>query len=194
MAELTDYSGDLMEGEFSPEMVLENFSKETLIKLVRYISKLYVRLGGDHENAVERRWGAEAAHEVGDEAWMYHRSILRKWLQEVFDYQHGSDVEIYMKYHQINPAGGLLYPTKWEMISPTHAIYTILACDTLEYWERIKDDTNICRMCLDGGYEWKFFQAEAQAVNPKMKVTMLKSPPRQSEDEIACQWEFKIEE
>jgi hypothetical protein len=35
---------------------------------------------------------------------------------------------------------------------------------------------------------------EKYFINPKVKVTPLKLPPRKSPDEIACQWEYKIEE
>jgi hypothetical protein len=33
----------------------------------------------------------------------------------------------------------------------------------------------------------------SEAINPKMKVTALKLPPRKSKDEIACRWEIGLE-
>jgi len=41
--------------------------------------------------------------------------------------------------------------------------------------------------------ERPMFQRIAAYFNPKMKATALKLPPRKSEDDIACRWEFKIE-
>jgi hypothetical protein len=42
--------------------------------------------------------------------------------------------------------------------------------------------------------ETRLFEIRAKAINPKMKVTPLKLPPRKSKDEIACQWEFRLDE
>jgi hypothetical protein len=36
-------------------------------------------------------------------------------------------------------------------------------------------------------------QLTGEHINPKMKCRALKLPPRKSEKEIACQWEFKID-
>jgi hypothetical protein len=33
----------------------------------------------------------------------------------------------------------------------------------------------------------------AEIINPAIQIRPLKTPPRQSPDEIACQWEFSIE-
>jgi hypothetical protein len=35
---------------------------------------------------------------------------------------------------------------------------------------------------------------QAQLFNPNIKVRPLKLPPRKSKDEIACKWEFSLEE
>jgi len=37
-------------------------------------------------------------------------------------------------------------------------------------------------------------QIRAHAINPKMKATPLKLPPRTSKDDVHCQWEFRIED
>jgi hypothetical protein len=35
---------------------------------------------------------------------------------------------------------------------------------------------------------------EKYLMNPRIKVTPLKLPPRKSQEEMACQWELKLEE
>jgi len=42
--------------------------------------------------------------------------------------------------------------------------------------------------------EEPLFNNTARSINPKMVGRPLKLPPRASKDEIACVWEFKIEE
>ena len=37
------------------------------------------------------------------------------------------------------------------------------------------------------------FTHTAQLFNPNMTATVLKLPPRKSTEEIACQWEIKLE-
>jgi hypothetical protein len=41
--------------------------------------------------------------------------------------------------------------------------------------------------------DFRAFDKIARFFNPKMKVTALKLPPRKSKDDVACQWEFKLE-
>lgn len=36
------------------------------------------------------------------------------------------------------------------------------------------------------------FKAYASFFNPDVEVTCLKAPPRESQDEIACKWHFKL--
>jgi surfactin synthase thioesterase subunit len=40
----------------------------------------------------------------------------------------------------------------------------------------------------------EFFDRWAHYLNPKMQVIALKLPPRKGKDEIACVWEFRVEE
>jgi len=37
------------------------------------------------------------------------------------------------------------------------------------------------------------FQVGCRMFNPKMKAIPLKLPPRESKNDIACQWEFRID-
>ena len=66
---------------------------------------------------------------------------------------------------------------------------TIRKCRTLEYLEA-REPERIVPMCHVLGKP----VMEKYLINPNIQVTPLKLPPRKSKDEIACQWEFKIEE
>jgi hypothetical protein len=56
--------------------------------------------------------------------------------------------------------------------------------------ERTKDrafQKNLCEVVDAHG-----FQIGGTWFNPRMKVTPLKLPPRQSKSDIACKWEFSL--
>jgi hypothetical protein len=43
-------------------------------------------------------------------------------------------------------------------------------------------------------YKLEQVMLQTYLMNPKIKVTPLKLPPRKSQEEIACRWEFKMED
>jgi hypothetical protein len=82
------------------------------------------------------------------------------------------------------------YDIDWELLSPYHGIFTVTRCKFLEEMEKTGQSFErlIC-----GESEPKSFQNLAKEINPHMVARPLKLPPRKSKDEIACQFEFKIE-
>ena len=65
---------------------------------------------------------------------------------------------------------------------------SVARCKSLEFYERTAPEMigPICHV-LEKPI------IELQLVNPNIKVTALKLPPRKSPDEIPCQWELKLE-
>ena len=66
---------------------------------------------------------------------------------------------------------------------------TITRCSGLEYWEKARPERidAMCRgtaLVLDPMY----------AVNPKVKGKAIKLPPRGSQNEPACVWEWTLED
>jgi hypothetical protein len=53
MGELKDYSG-----EFRPDLQIEDFSKDFLVKLMRQWSAAYLRMTELWNDAIVRRWGS----------------------------------------------------------------------------------------------------------------------------------------
>ena len=84
---------------------------------------------------------------------------------------------------------GNLYGAQYDIKSPNHVILTISNCRSLRYYEK-QDPEMIQFFChvLEGKIMEKYF------LNPKLKVTPLKLPPRKNPEDISCQWELKIEE
>ncbi|MFC1944052.1 DUF6125 family protein [Chloroflexota bacterium] len=84
-----------------------------------------------------------------------------------------------------------IFDVDWELKNPKYGIYTINHCAAMESYERhgeVVTMYNICNTCSSD------LNRIAKYFNRYMKVEPLKLPPRKSEDEICCVWEFKIEE
>jgi len=68
-------------------------------------------------------------------------------------------------------------------------VMTVRQCRSLIYFER-----EAPHMIEPTCYRLEERVMKAYLVNPKVKVTPLKLPPRKERDEVACIWEFKIED
>lgn len=193
MTQLEDYSGELIEGEFEPAELMMKFSKEKLTILLNHVAKLYMRLSGDYENVIAKRWGQDSVAECTYEAFKQNDPLAIKWfIHDIFKIG-GNDVVTFMKWQQVHPAVGMILPTKVEVDNPSHGILTIPRCPVLEYFERTEHSDNIEAICSAHGTDWKLWQDAAKAINPRIKVIAMKVPPRENKDEIACQWEVKLE-
>ena len=187
MKELEDYSGKL-----NPDLDMHEFSKDALVRLWKSSGKLYVGLDGLWYNLLRERYGEETARELSRLNWQRaahlevrrHREALNIW---------GEDVESCLKFLQVDIGAGGIWPeSRCEMKDANHGIITIKRCQSLEYFERHGETVLQKHACevldLEG------FEQAAHFFNPRIKVVPLKLPPRKSKDEIACQWEFTIDE
>ena len=189
MAELKDYSG-----EFRPDLKMEDFSKEALVRLWRLGASLYIDLTGLYYTLHREKWGEDKARELDVEIWLRKgfatdqevrrgREAMNIW---------GDDVASLFKYFQIDPGGaGVLPDCKYELKDKNHGIFTVKRCLPLEYFER-HGETVLQKLACEE-VDIPSFQRTAELFNPKMKATPLKLPPRKSKEDFACQWEFKLE-
>jgi hypothetical protein len=69
---------------------------------------------------------------------------------------------------------------------------TIDDCRALAYWEKEGKEEWINMFCRQE--EPAIVEAYARHVNPAIKMTALKLPPREKKDDVSCQWEFKLED
>ena len=182
MKELRDYSG-----EFCPELKLEDFSADTLSKLLRMYAKLYMALDGFWYLTVKERLGNDEALACDIKTWesqaRYEMAKITKQLNI-----EGNDVIALMKALQFSP-WSLQQQYKIESNNPNSAMLTITRCPTLEALEKEGEgrEVEICDIV-----DPKFFKHLATFFNPHIEVRCIKSPPRKSKDEICCQWEFRL--
>jgi len=185
MDELQDYSGD-----FRPHLKMEDFSKEALIRLWQLGGKLYLGLDGIWFGVIKERFGEELAVELDTEVWK--RVEMPEWQRctAAMNIQ-GDDVATMFKVMQIDPGGAAIMDMEFDLKNRNHGIVTFKRCAPLEWIEKHGTPArqkNACDMDITWFNDW------AHMLNPKIKVTPLKLPPRKSKDEVACIWEFKLEE
>lgn len=184
--ELTDYGG-----KWDPNITFQSFSKEILVELLEQYRTLLLTHDGMWSTAVSERYGINAGIKCGEAAWKMYAPIEMKKIREVLNVQ-GNDVETFLKVSQFTPSSSLnAYDLDIELKNARHAIMTFTRCKNLEWMEQHAPE-RVAPICQR--MEPPLMKAYGQTINPRMRVEVLKLPPRKSRDEIACQWEIKLEE
>jgi hypothetical protein len=185
MAELEDLSGP-----FNPNLRFEDFSKSFLLRLMKAWQQAWLIMEGSWYDAVKERCGAEVADACNLKAWLSIGERVNPRYLKVGNIKLNTVLDS-LKALQLpldNTVGGI-FPVEYEIINPNHVIATVRKCLSLEYFEREAPE-RIHPMC----HEIEPLIFAKYLINPKIKVTALKLPPRKSPDEIACKWEYKLEE
>jgi len=185
MKELKDYSG-----EFSPGLKLEDFSKDALLRLFHTTAKLYLGMDGVWHSLIREKFGEQVARDLDVEVWSRATPIEISRTMAAMNIQ-GDDVATLFKVFQCDPGTAGVGDVECELKDKNHGIYTVKRCSSLEHFERHGDIEGIKWACEV--IDTAMWTATTIPVNPKIKVTPLKRPPRKSKDEIACQWEFRLE-
>ncbi len=182
MSRLRDYSGD-----FRPELQLSDFSPATLAQLSRLYLQLYAALDGFWYLTVKERLGNEEALACDIQAW---ERICRREMSKIKSGLkiQGDDVESLMKSLQLCPWFQLT-DCCMEVKGGSYGLLTVNYCPTLTALEKEGEDreNEICTLV-----EPRILKAYAACFNTDIEVRCLKSPPRVNQDDICCQWEFRL--
>jgi len=182
LKKLRDYSG-----EFLPHLKPNDFSPDALAGLLALYSKLYIALDGFWYLTVQERQGNEEALAYDIAVWekvcKYEMTRIKRQLKIG-----GNDITSLMKALQVCPWFQLM-ERKMEIKNKNCGMFTITYCPTLDALEKEGKgrEGEICRIV-----EPKVLKAYASVFNPDIEVKCLKSPPRKSQDDICCQWEFRL--
>lgn len=187
MNEINDYSG-----AFRPELKLSDFSKEALIQLVRAAAKCYGAQTLYWYNAAKELYGEEIADKLQEHVWLKGGASEAE-LRNVCNALKisGNDIASYFKFLQVTPIDATMMDLDFHLKDANHGTLTVTRCYVLSLLERMQDlsfQRNLCEVIDAAG-----FQLGGTWFNPRMKVTPVKLPPRQSKTDIACKWEFEIE-
>lgn len=183
MTDLIDYSGD-----FDPEFSHEKLSKQTLLKLRETYADYIRAIDGFWYLVVKEKWGNDVALECDIAVWEKAMMFELKSFSEVLNIR-GDDVATVLKYLQCNPWWAFT-EYQIEILDKNLAIITEHTCRTLFALEREgkgREELQCQQVCPRiQGLRATFF-------NPSINFNLIKAPPRESGDDICCQWELKLE-
>ena len=179
---LRDYSG-----EFAPDLKLECFSRTTLIDLLKLYSRFYLAMDGFWYLSIKEKFGNAEA--LDRDLWVWKRGGKYE-IERIVKLLKisGTDVLTFMKALQFLP-WILQMAKEVDVKNKNHAILTITYCPILLALEKEGEgrEEDICKIA-----DRECFEQYAHFFDPNIEVTPLKLPPRQSKEEICCQWEFKL--
>jgi hypothetical protein len=179
--------------EFRPDLRMTDFSKEALVRMWETAGKMYTSLAGNYQRVLMERYGEQAALELDAEVWRRQTPVEVRLCRRAMGIT-GDDVASLFKHLQVDPGAGGIWPeVDLHLKGNNHGILTVKRCIALEHYERHGEEElarlkHTCEV-LDG----EGFQDTAALFHPRMTARPLKLPPRRNREEIACQWEFKIE-
>jgi hypothetical protein len=196
MGELQDYSG-----EFNADLTLLDFSKEAILRLLVATGKLYLGIDGIWTGLMRQKLGDKQAFDFDKEVW-FSKGIEID-IKQTCDALNitGNGLSALFKYLQFGPAFSVIYVgpppdfeprVQFEMKDKNHGIMTVTRCNSLEYFERHNDNALQKLACEE--IDLPAFKWIAKRFNTKIECEPIKLPPRRSPDDVACRWEFKIEE
>jgi hypothetical protein len=179
-------SGVSME-ESQQNFGLEQYDRETLLKLIKTYSRLYINVDGFWYLAAKNDSGDEKALEYDIWVWekMYKREVdgitAALGIKE-------RDVLSYFKVVTMTPwFHSIDYDVKIEDIN--RGILTINHCPTLLALEKEGEgrENNICNVI-----DKEYFNNACKHFNPHMEFRPIIIPPREKKEGICCQWEVTL--
>ena len=177
-----------LSGPFNPDLTYDELSKDFLLKLMSVWQYAWLHLSECWYREVMKRDGRQVADECEAGAWCNMAERVNPRYAKIGNIQMNTVLDS-MKVLQLpldNITGGL-FPIIPEIINENHVKWTITRCKSLEYFEA-KEPERIPAVC----YVNEKKVIERYMVNPKIKVTPLKLPPRESPEDVACIWEAKM--
>ncbi len=185
MADLVDYSG-----EFRPNIKYQDFSKKALARLLVQYATLGLALDGWWQNTVREKYGKDEAIKLELAVWDRGIPYEQQRVMKALNIQ-GNDVAACFKELQMDPQLCIeIFDIAWDLKNNNYGILTVNRCPAVEHFEKQVDSKTMLAMC---DLDFRAFNKIARFFNPNMKVATLKLPPRRSKDDIACQFEFKLE-
>ena len=182
MNDLIDYAGP-----FLPEIDFNDFSHETLARMLTMYAKLYIAIDGFWYMTVMDRHGNDEALACDIKAWKIMSKYEKKQIANAMNIK-GNNVLSFIKTLQLSP---WFIHTKYrvDMENNDSATLTVTYCPTLDALE--KEGTgrqqHICSV-----FEPEVFANYAALFNPAIEVKSLAPLPRESPKDICCRWSFKL--
>lgn len=167
----------------------DNFSRETLISLLKLHARLYMLLDGHWYLAVKERFGNEQAVEIDLEVWDKQGPREVEEIARLIGYQ-SRDVASLIELSAIMPSamGSRGYV---EMRNRNECILHTTYCpivNTLIKEGKGREKTQCDVICR------RLMTTMATSFNPDIETKALKIPPHQDHGDTYCEWQFTLKE
>jgi len=181
---------DDLSGPYYPHLTHARFSKPFLIKMIHAWQYAWLVQNEGYYLTVRMRFGSTVADACEFGAWT---RVAEKINRTKRRYAKAANIELNtvtdsLKLLQLAMDSTMGYfPAKYDIRSPNHVIVRIEKGSTPDYL----DNATIPRtppMYHQGGGP----VMERYLVNPKIKVTPLRLPPRNEYDDVGCEWELRL--
>ena len=165
----------------------ENCSRETLITLLSFYARLYMVLDGHWYLSVKERFGNEQAIDADLQVWEKQTRKEVLGLTKLMDFRN-RDVLSLMELSAIMPStvGSKGYI---EVRNRDDCTLNITHCPTARALEEEGEgrEETLCEVICR-----RIMTTTALSFNPAIEVKPIKMPPRRNQDDMYCQWEFKL--
>jgi len=154
--------------------------------LAELCAKSLYTLDGLWFTLLEKKYGLDAALEIDEEVWQKFCPIHIRRLLKTFPIKIDNPVKAVVELMKTDPMQ-LIY--KWEVMELTDSKAILRATECPPQRARVRDGRGEfpCRKvgtCM--------FQAYAEAIDPRIKLTCLTCPPDAHPPQYWCQWQFEI--
>lgn len=166
--------------------LLENLSKEELIRIIVDDAKNWLAHDGVWFQAVERRYGMDVAVELDTEAWRYFTVIEARRIMERLEMKPGGGIPALVEclkhrfYSRINLQEAVEQ-------SDTRVEFRMVDCRVQSTRKRKGLADHPCKSV--GIVEYSEF---ARAIDPRISTRCIACPPDKHPEEFWCAWEFTI--
>ena len=163
---------------------LLQLSQQELVSLIEAYSKLYIALDGLWFLSVEEECGYDVATKLDVKVWESLAPREAKRISNVRKVTEGG-IEAVIEAFKLRPT---FLTKEYEVIrEENRAIVRVTKCRSLDAMERDKREVSSCIRVLESVYP-KF----ASSIDSRVKLRVLKAPPRKSAGDICCEWEIEI--
>ncbi len=166
--------------------MLEDLSREDLIKLLKIHAKNWLAHDGCWFLAAEEKYNIETAIELDTKSWERFTVVEAKRIMQTFNIPKNGGLDAlaealkYRLYATVN----IQYI---ERPSPDKLVFTMQECRVQAARRRKKLDDFPCKSV--GIVEYRGF---AETVDPRIKTKCLHCPPDPQRQDLHCRWEFTI--
>ena len=168
--------------------LLQDLSRDELIRIIVDDAKNWLAHDGVWFQAIEKRYGMEAAVDADTEAWRFFTVIEAKRIMERLGMKPGGGIPALVECLKHRFYARLNLQESIE-VTDTRAVFRMLDCRVQSARKRKGLADHPCKSV--GIVEYSEF---ARAIDPRIRTSCIACPPDEHPEEFWCAWEFVLAE